>query len=213
MNIFSRSPPTANTPEGNQLLSGSNSSDTQCRFCSGRGQNLYLICNCQPPLNAAHVQCLIDAIQRRNILSHCYECGRDYRGVRVTITKPGICEWCRRFPQEKWKILKTILVFGYMYFIVKIGLMCMATNFWNIHMLIFYYLYDFSILIGFISICFLFVAIVKTMLEIHQWRDDNSVIRATANFSLSDPNNNLSDGRYVDPLHNNHRWLLPFMYL
>lgn len=100
-----------------------------CRFCQGAGERpLYRIYNCEAPHNAAHIKCPMIAIQGKRVPRYCVECGRNFRGVIVTIKKPPCWDWFFEDPQVKLYITASTLVIGYMSFFSFTGLSCMATN-------------------------------------------------------------------------------------
>ena len=160
---------------------------TYCKFCrEAGGLSLYRVCNCDPPLDSAHTDCLMNAIRERIVPAFCPDCKRNYRGVSVIIKKPSIGKWCKGDPRAKWDLFAPASIAGYLVFISLVGYLCGVTNYWHIVPIVFSYLRDVSFILFVLSIVVLIFGLLKTILDLESWRNDQADIRVTPTYARTD---------------------------
>lgn len=153
----------------------------RCRFCLSSDHptdQLGAVCDCPPPNNMAHLECLVRGLNVGLISPNCRHCYQPFRGVFVSVRRPRCRDWIRNDEQAKWDLLGSPAIIIYLLYVSLLGHLCYVTNYWNIFPLLRYFIVDMVNTIFYLSIAVTFVAIIKLFIDIEQWRRRNTEVVA-----------------------------------
>lgn len=153
----------------------------RCRFCLGTDpiERIQVVCDCSPPTDYAHIDCLVRGIGAGIIPPICQHCRQPFRGIIVKIHKPSCWDWLRRDERARWDVLGSPIIILYLVYLSFLGHLCYVTHYWKIFPVLRYFIVDMLNAIFYMSVAAGFVAIVKTFVDLQDWKRRNTEVMAT----------------------------------